>query len=246
VAYKPFDIALRTGENGMAAPQSTLLISGRRQRSKFFYLFLVQVLLIALFPYLVNPLATALLRFLSVMVFLFAVYAVSDKRGQWITGLVLAVPTGVLSALFAFWPAPQIAVPTLVSSILFLGFTLVSLLRAVLRTETVTPDTICGALSVYLLMALVWGVAYLLLETLQPGAISLDSARHPNHRIDWFDCMFYSFVTLTSLGYGDMVPVTAQSRSLSILEAVSGIMYVAVLVARLVGLYSAPKSDVKS
>lgn len=62
--------------------------------------------------------------------------------------------------------------------------------------------------------------------------------------MDWFDCVFYSFVTLTSLGYGDIVPMTAQARSLSILEAVSGIMYVAVLIARLVGLHSAMKSQV--
>jgi len=56
--------------------------------------------------------------------------------------------------------------------------------------------------------------------------------------------VFYSFVTLTSLGYGDIVPMTAQAWSLSILEAVSGIMYVAVLIARLVGLPSAGKSQV--
>ena len=125
-----------------------------------------------------------------------------------------------------------------ICTILFLVFTLVSLLRAVVRSERITHDTIYGSLSVYLLMALAWGSAYLLLETLQPGALSMDRVRHPNHRIDWFDCMFYSFVTLTTIGYGDIVPVTAHSRSLSILEAVSGVLYVAVLVARLVGLYS--------
>lgn len=64
------------------------------------------------------------------------------------------------------------------------------------------------------------------------------------YRLDWFDCVFYSFVTLTSLGYGDIVPMTAQAWSLSILEAVSGIMYVAVRIARLVGLPSAGKSQV--
>ena len=62
--------------------------------------------------------------------------------------------------------------------------------------------------------------------------------------MDWFDCVFYSFVTLTSLGYGDIVPMTAQARSLSILEAVSGIMYVAVLIARLVRVHAATKSQV--
>jgi len=59
--------------------------------------------------------------------------------------------------------------------------------------------------------------------------------------MNWFDCVFYSFVTLTSLGYGDIVPVSAQARLLSILETVSGV-YVAVLIARLVGLYSVAKS----
>jgi hypothetical protein len=56
--------------------------------------------------------------------------------------------------------------------------------------------------------------------------------------------VFYSFVTLTSLGYGDILPITAPARSLSILEAVSGIMYVAVLIARHVGPHSAGKSPV--
>jgi len=107
----------------------------------------------------------------------------------------------------------------------------------------VTMDTIYGALSVYLLMAFIWGTAYMLLVILQPGALWLDSARHPNHQVDWADCMFYSFITLTTTGYGDIIPVTANSRSLAILEALSGTMYLAVLIARLVGLYAAPKSD---
>jgi hypothetical protein len=231
----------------MAAPRPATLISSHSKRGKFSYLFVTQVLLIVLFPYLAKPgLSTVIFRLLSALAFVAAVYAVSDKRTQWITGFLLAAPTAVLNTLFTLHPgSSSLAVPSLVSTLIFLGFTLVSLLRAVLRTETVTRDTIYGALSVYLLMAFAWGIAYLLLETLQPGGLSMDSARHPNHKVDWFDCMFYSFVTLTSLGYGDMVPISAQCRSLSVLEAVSGIMYVAVLVGRLVGLYAARKSDVQ-
>ena len=62
--------------------------------------------------------------------------------------------------------------------------------------------------------------------------------------MDWFDCMYYSYMTLTTLGYGDIVPMTAHARSVSILEAVSGVLYVAVLIARPVGLYSAARSEV--
>jgi Ion channel len=228
----------------MAATKPLALIATRGKRSKFSYLFVTQILLLVLFPYVANPgLSTVVFRLLSALAFLVAVYAVSDKRAHWITGLILAVPAGVLNTISTFHPESPLIVPSLVSTLIFLVFTLVSLLRAVLRTETVTRDTIYGAMSVYLLMAIVWGIAYLLLETIQPGGLSMDAARHPNHKVDWFDCMFYSFVTLTSLGYGDMVPTSAQSRSLSILEAMSGIMYVAVLIARLVGLYAAKKSD---
>ena len=233
-------------ENSMATARPLTLISTRGKRSKFSYLFVTQLSLIVLFPYLAKPgLSTVIFRLLAALAFVAAVYAVSDRRTQWITGLILALPAGVLNTISTLQPGSSLVVPSLVATLIFLGFTLVFLLRAVLRTETVTPDTIYGAMSVYLLMAFVWGIAYLLLETIQPGGLSMDAARHPNHTVDWFDCMFYSFVTLTSLGYGDIVPISAQCRSLSIVEAVSGIMYVAVLIARLVGLYAARKSDLQ-
>ena len=132
----------------------------------------------------------------------------------------------------------------LIFTILFLVLTLVSLLRAVARAERVTHDTIYGALSVYLLMGIAWAAACSLLVTIHPGAIVMDAARHRNHGMDWSDCVFYSFVTLTSQGNGDIVAMTAQARSLFILEAVSGAMFIAVLVARLVALYSSGKSQV--
>jgi Ion channel len=110
--------------------------------------------------------------------------------------------------------------------------------RGALRRMDVTRDTIYGSVSVYLLMAIPWGYAYLLLVTFRPGALSIDPVRGSNHNIDWSDCMFYSFVTLTSLG-GEIVPVALQARSLTILENVSGVLYVAVLVARMVSVYSA-------
>ncbi len=229
----------------MTELQTTKSVSGAKKQGKFFYLFLCQVLFLVSFPYLEQPgLSMVLFRLLGAGAFVSGVYAVSDKRAQWIAALALAVPAGVLNTMFAFRSDRRIAVPTLVFTILFLVFTLVSLLRAVVRSERVTHDTIYGAISVYLFMAITWGVAYLLLVTVQPDAIVLDAARHANHAMDWFDCVFYSFVTLTSLGYGDIVPMTAQARSLSILEAVSGTMYVAVLIARLVGVHASTKSQV--
>lgn len=237
-----FGVGTEFREYTMAAPQLAITSVGNKMRGKFSPLFFAQVLLLAIAPYLETPgLPVMLLRLFAVATFLAAIYAVSDKRAHWMTALVLAVPASVLNALAAFRLTSQIAVPTLIFTILFLAYTLVMVLRAVLRAETVTLDTIYGAISVYLLKAVSWGDAYLLLETLHPGALAMNAARYPNHLIDWSDCMFYSFVTLTTVGYGDIVPVISQSRSLSILEPVSGTMYVAILIARLVSLYSTRK-----
>src|SRR5215467_13378622 len=222
-------------------------ITANTPRGRFSSLFFAQVLLLILFPYLETPgLPTVLFRLLGVSAFLSCVYAVSEKRGQWITALALALPAGILNTIYVFKPSAHAAVPTLISTLLFLLFTLAFLLRAVIKARKVTHDTIYGAITVYLMMAVVWGAAYMLLETIQPTAFSMDIARHGTRGMEWSDCVFYSFVTLTTIGYGDIVPMTAQARSLSILEAVSGIMYVAVLIARLVGVHAATKSPVNT
>jgi hypothetical protein len=219
-----------------------LLTSNPRagKRGKFFYLFVVQVALLVLYPYVDTagwPLA--IFRLLSALTFVSAIYAVSDRQRNWVFALLLALPAGVLNTIATLRPDLHLEVAAFGFAFLFLVFTLVTLLRAVVSTREITSDTIYGAISVYLLIAMSWAVAYVLLSHLQPGALSADAARHPNHVIDWSDCLFFSFVTLTSTGYGDIVPVTAQARSLASLEAVSGTMYMAVLVARLVGVYTA-------
>ena len=100
--------------------------------------------------------------------------------------------------------------PTLICTILFLGFTMCSLLVAVVRASTVTKDTIYGAVSVYLTMAGVWAMLYLLVHTLQPNAFVMTS-RNVKAPAGWSDLLFYSFVTLTSTGYGDTVPAPARA-----------------------------------
>jgi len=237
VFFAPFRKAMRLLQTKIAD------LAGRRQ-GHFFHLFLCQVLLLIVSPYL-EPRGVALVLYLllGAAVFVSGVYAVSDKHAQWIAALALAIPAGVMNAYVALQGDTRIAVPALIVTILFLVFTLVSLLRAILSSERVTHDTIYGALNVYLLMALGWSMAYLLLVTVQPDAFVI--AGHPARALTWFDCQYYSFVTLTTLGYGDIVAVTKQARSLSMMEAMSGTMYVAILIARLVGLHSARKSETR-
>jgi hypothetical protein len=108
-------------------------------------------------------------------------------------------------------------------------------LRAALGRGPVNAERIYAALSAYILAGLVFGVIYWTYEQMWAG--SLRVLEGPVELTMW-GTIYFSFVTLASLGYGDIVPISNAARGLAILEVVSGQMYLAVLVARLVSLYA--------
>lgn len=118
---------------------------------------------------------------------------------------------------------------------LFLGYVTYTLLRHVIRADRVDAEMIYGAVACYLLLGLIWTMLYTAIETLQPGSFAL-AATNKDPQL-WDDLLYYSFVTLTTLGYGDVLPMSPRVRSLAILEAITGVFYVAILVARLVSLH---------
>jgi hypothetical protein len=126
---------------------------------------------------------------------------------------------------------PQLARPA--ASLLFCALLIVVVSERVLRGGAVTVHRILGAVAVYLLIGVVWAQAYDLVDQLVPGALSTPTP-DPPHDVAHF--IYYSFATLTTVGYGDLVAVHPIARSLAMLEAVIGQLYSAILVARLVGL----------
>lgn len=164
----------------------------------------------------------------------------------------LRMVTGALGlpALISLWTLPLFAshVSRLVVFALttsFLAFLTLIVLVAVLRNETVTADTIVGALCGYLLFGLTWGNAYALVALGSPDAFSVAPALA--EAANWGSptspitplLQYYSFATLSTLGYGDITPLAPFARSLAVVEAMFGQLYVAVLVARLVGIHTA-------
>jgi voltage-gated potassium channel len=106
-------------------------------------------------------------------------------------------------------------------------------------TNTMSGNRIIGAICVYLLLGVVWSECYALLEFLIPHSFSgLTETAAATWNPDW---IYYSFVTLTTLGYGDILPLTSLARSLAFMEAVVGQFYVAILVAGLVSAYISDK-----
>ena len=91
---------------------------------------------------------------------------------------------------------------------------------------------------VYLLIGVTFGTLYDFIETVEPESFRINIPAEGDSKIGWRQLIFFSFMTLTSIGYGDITPVTFQSQSLASIEGVIGVMYVAVLIARMVGIHS--------
>jgi hypothetical protein len=115
------------------------------------------------------------------------------------------------------------------------------IVRAVVTTAKVTIDTLYGAVAAYILMGLTWGNLYFLIETIWPSSFS--SPMIAGTQITGQDFIFFSFVTLTTIGYGDILPASAIAKSFVILEAVTGIMYPAIMIARLIALHSTNRNE---
>jgi voltage-gated potassium channel len=109
-----------------------------------------------------------------------------------------------------------------------------------LRAERVTADTLVGAVCGYLLAGLTFGLLFSVLETLAPGALRLGTAATGE---TGSDILYFSFITLTTIGYGDIVPVSESARLLVILEGVTGQFYIAAVVARLISLHVSKPRD---
>jgi voltage-gated potassium channel Kch len=114
-----------------------------------------------------------------------------------------------------------------------------SLLRAVLTRPNISAESIFGAICAYLLIGLAWGTLYAVIEVTNPGSFQAsselaDALRSTETRQSVL--VYYSFVTLTTVGYGDITPLSPAARTLAWLEAMMGQFYIAVLVAFLVGI----------
>lgn len=216
-------------------PQKTGLRFNYSVRLRFLLLSLVG--LIVVYPFFEG---IFLLNVLLSAVLLAALSTVSTGRRHRLIGLCLGLPY-----LFILWIITLGYGPVAITvigrgfGILFLGFTTWILLQHLMQAEEVDGDTLYGAVSVYLLLGIAWALLYGVIETLQPGSFNLGTAQKGEDAKTWGDLVYYSFVTLTTLGYGDVAPLRPRVRSLAVLEAVTGVFYVAILVARLVGLHIA-------
>jgi voltage-gated potassium channel len=198
------------------------------------------LLILILAMLIVAPLAEEFVRLRMLMdifwtaIFIAIIYAVSHKKHHILIALLLALP--MLGSIWSkhFVELSAVLVVGALCGAAFFVFAIIQILIFIYSQKEVTRDLIVGAAIVYLLMALAWAFIYGAVESLHPGSFSIPeiqgitTSRH---------FLYYSFVTITTLGYGDITPVTSLARSLCILEAVIGQLYLVVQVAWLVGVH---------
>lgn len=208
-------------------------------KGRFFLLLISILLYFVVRPFLEGYIGIGLLLdiFFSFMLFS-GIYAVSEKRYHLIIGLLLGLPPFVMLWSEHFVESPFLNVVGDGLMIPFFAYTTIITLSHLFRKEEVTADVIMGAVCVYFFIGLMWSFGFSMLESLQPGSFRFAQGQ----TADVSNFTYYSFVTQTTLGYGDITPVTAPARSLSLLEAIIGQLYLAVLIARMVGIHIAQSS----
>ena len=202
---------------------------------RFFWLLAALLLLIVLGPVaeVVDLGGTALLILFSLLL-LAAAYVAAQRTRHLIVAVGLAVSWAVATW---FWPFASGSAYAPISdglAICLLLYTLGLMLHRIVTVSTPDFDTLCGAVAIYLLIGVVWGVWFRFIETLAPGSFALTGT---GGAVGWSDFVYFSLTTLTTLGYGDISPVSPVARIWTTLEAVAGVLYIALLVARLVSLY---------
>lgn len=204
-----------------------------RRFSSIEFLIAIVVLFVSV-PFL-EPLRSGPLieSILFTVVLISGVLAIADRRWVVIIAATLAVATLVGRWVGHLRPDRMPPEIFLIGGILFVLFVIINLLRFVLTASEVDAEVLCASISAYLLLGLLWTLAYWLVAETIPNAFAFSGA---DKSLAGFNGFYFSLITMSTVGYGDITPVAKVARMLAAMEAMTGLLYVAVLIARLVAV----------
>jgi hypothetical protein len=208
---------------------------GRLFHGRCFYLFVTMLVLVALAPFVEAHRGGLLIRYvISSLVMVAAASAVGRSIVSFLVVLALAAP-----ALALRWLALQTGEASYVDLALRLdagvyAATIALLLRYVFDREVVTSDRLWGAAAAYLMIGVLWSVLYTIIDRFGEPAFAI---RDQSGSMQLNDLLYFSFGTLTTSGFGDIVPLTPVARTAAMVEGIVGQLFMAILIARLVGVY---------
>jgi Ion channel len=211
-------------------------------RHRFFLLFIFLLATLALFPYAeASHFSGYAFRVIASFAIVVSVYAAKIHRSLLVFAIVLAIPALLERIVLSEISAHSFFILNSALTLVFDVVIVAVIFRHVLAADQPTSETIFGALCLYLLVGFTFASVYGMVAAFQPNAFYLDPRTNLHNVPNRFDFIYYSFCTMTSLGAAGITPVSSQARSFSILEAILGILYLAVLITGLIGAYR-PKS----
>jgi hypothetical protein len=201
-----------------------------------FYLFAALLLLLITIPFLEDsPRGLVTLNFINALVLIAALAAVARSHICLVIGVLLAAPAIVFQILsFIGYEPRYLALSRAFGAGLYF-ITVGYLLGYVLRRETFTTDKLYGAAAAFLMLGVLWSYFYALVLSFYPGALSVGGTPIKESAVS--EMVYFSFTVLTSTGFGDVAPISRQARSLCVVEQVVGVLFLAILIARLAGVY---------
>lgn len=209
-------------------------------KGKLNYLAISMAVLLLAMPLLEKgTIPTILTSFAISAVCFFSVYAVSQNRRNLIIALSIGIPMFISTWVGLFLPQPSLIL-TFVNAVFSVGFfvfTASILFSFVFTSARVNGNVLYATVTIYMLIGGIFSSVYFLIESIFPGSFVLNSAVSSKTAVGIVDLIYFSFVTLTTLGYGDITPVGAQVKIFAVVEAIIGVMYLAIIISRLVGLH---------
>jgi len=213
-------------------------------RTNFFYLLIALLILLIVIPLADDLSLTSapLVRGLvSSCLLVIGVWSLKGSGRYFSVGMTFVVSGVVLNVV-------AINIPSLLlqqaSFLALIGFMLVAMaftMKQVAIGRDINTNRIVGAVCVYLLLGVIWAMTYTIIEMVSPGSFAGFS---PLDDRGWdSEWLYFSFVTMTTLGYGDILPISATARGFAYMQAIVGQFYIAVLVAGLVGAYVSNKTS---
>ncbi|MGD9011785.1 MAG: potassium channel family protein [Desulfobacterales bacterium] len=206
-------------------------------KSRFIYIIFAIMLVLLVNPFirplgLIGHLLSTL--FLS-MIPLASAYAMTEDRKKAIIVLIIAAPFVILDGLNVFITHRSLMVVAFSFGTILYFYIVILLVINLLSIRVITADLIFCAISIYLLIGIMWAGIYSVLEGISPGSFSEAS-----------DLLYFSFVTLTTVGFGDVAPLSVLCKRLAVFEAAMGSIYMAVIIAMIVGRYMSMQVEINS
>lgn len=205
-------------------------------QNRFFVLLTSILLLIIVGPFLQEHAVTKwLVGLTSIAILGGVIYSVKEKTRYLKLFAALASITIILSFFDLYTNMANLHIAYLCFFILFIIVSIFDLNYEIFKEDNVTKDILYGSICGYLLLIVMYGSLHMLLETIAPGSyhhsVNWESADFTSHQM-----YYYSTITITTLGYGDIIPVSVLAKSIAMLECISGVFYIAILVSRLIAL----------